>query len=332
VTAPADDVAPCRLTLTELDFTTKTERSLALPEAKAAIAAGRFVWIDVALGGALESRAVLQSLALVEDEIIEGILGEGPPLEYARYDRFIKLVVSGTRPRADGFSLERLDLIVAETFIITSHRGPLELLTAVLRDYRNDFVRFAKSPSFLVYEILDHLLESYLATQHVLGERVERLQNELSAGVVDDGAFVRISELGADLLHFRKLLLPARALLSDLSTRRSLFLSEATQRFLGNMVGTVEHLIEDLLVDREILSDSLNLYMSVTSHRTNQVMKRLTVLSFFFLPLTFLVGVYGMNFRVLPELEWRYGYLYFWGVAAASVAGILYLMRRTRML
>jgi hypothetical protein len=145
-----------------------------------------------------------------------------------------------------------------------------------------------------------------------MGERVERLQTELNSGNVNDAAFVRLSELGADLLHFRKLLMPARAVLSDMSTRRSIFLSEATQGFLANMVGTVDHLIQDMLVDREILSQSLDLYMSVVSHRTNEVMKRLTVVSVVFLPLTFLVGVYGMNFKVLPS--WS-------GTTATSTSG-----------
>ena len=72
-----------------------------------------------------------------------------------------------------------------------------------------------------------------------------------------------------------------------------------------------------MLVDRDILSEALNLHMSMVSHRTNEVMKKLTVVSVVFLPLTFLVGVYGMNFEIFPELKWRFGYVYFWGVVVA---------------
>jgi len=138
--------------------------------------------------------------------------------------------------------------------------------------------------------------------------------------------------VGADLLHFRKVLLPARATLADLSTRRTQVISEVTQRFLGNMVGSLDHLLQDMLVDRDILSDSLNLYMSMVGHRTNKVMKKLTVVSVVFLPLTFLVGVYGMNFEILPELKWRYGYGYFWALVALTVVGLVALLRRSRLL
>jgi magnesium transporter len=109
-------------------------------------------------------------------------------------------------------------------------------------------------------------------------------------------------------------------------------LGEITQRFLANMVGTVDHLLQDLLVDRELLSESLNLHMSVVSYRTNQVMRKLTVVSVVFLPLTFLVGVYGMNFDVLPELHWRLGYGYFWALVVTVVGGLLHFMRRGRLL
>jgi magnesium transporter len=126
--------------------------------------------------------------------------------------------------------------------------------------------------------------------------------------------------------------LPARAVLADLATRRSLHVSEPTQPYLVNMVSSLERVLQDVLVGRDILSDSLNLYMSMLSHRTNQVMKRLTVVSVIFLPLTFLCGVYGMNFEYLPELGWRFGYPAFWVLAALIVVGIVWFSRRARLL
>jgi magnesium transporter len=314
------------------DFASKLEGALPLAEAKAAMESGRFVWIDLSADDPVEARELLSSLGLFSDEILHAALHSEPATQHARYDEYLHLVVSGCRPRGTGFDLERVDIVIAERFMATIHRGPVQFLNAVRRDYKNDFVRFAKSPSFLLYEIWDHLVENYLSVQKLMEERVEELQNQLRGDRVDDQVFARISELGADLLHFRKILLPARAVLTDLATRKSLFVSEATQHFLANIVGTVEHVLQDLLVDREILSESLNLYMSIVSHRTNEVMKRLTVVSVIFLPLTFLVGVYGMNFEVLPELRWKYGYAYFWVVVVFVVTALLGLMRRARIL
>jgi magnesium transporter len=324
--------SPCKVLAVDFDFAQKIERTIEFEEVTSVMESGRFAWVDIDATDPSEARRLLHAFPLIQEETIDAALRNEPSTQHARYDDYVHLVVSGCRQRGGKFDLERVDVIIAQTFLVTVHHGPVVFMSSVRRDYPSDFVRFARSPSFLVYEIWDHLLDNYLSVQKVMEERVEQLQNELSSGDVSDLVFTRISELGADLLHFRKVLLPARAVLTDLSMRRSLFISEATQPFLANMVGTLEHVLQDLLVDRDILSESLNLYMSVVSHRTNAVMKRLTVVSVVFLPLTFLCGVYGMNFDVLPELHWRLGYAFFWAVVVVIVVGLLFLMRRSRIL
>jgi magnesium transporter len=229
------------------------------------------------------------------------------------------------------FDLERVDVVIGEGFLLTLHRGPAGFVEGVRRSYRQDFIKFAQSPSFLVYELWDHLLENYLDVQKTFEERVERLQAAL-IGDVKDSVFHRVSELGADILHLRKVVLPARAVLSELSTRKSPFISESTQPFLANMVGTLERVLQDLLVDRDILSESLNLHMSLVSHKTNEVMKRQTEDSVIFLPLTFVCGIYGMTCDVLPELHWQKGYIFFWSLVGGIVFGLLWLLKRNKML
>lgn len=315
----------------EFDFEARVERAVPIDDALASIKARKFVWFDLDFSDPKGARHKLSSLGLVSEEVMDAALHAEPATQHARYPDYIHLVLSGCRQRGEQFDLERTDVVIAENFLITIHRGPVVFLDAVRRSYRDDFVRFAKSPSFLVYELWDHLIENYLSVQKRMEERVEALQRQL-IGEVDDSVFSKVSELGADLLHFRKVLLPARSVLVDLATRRTLFISEATQPYLANMGGTLEHVLQDLLVDRDILSESLDLYMSMVGHRTNEVMKRLTVVSVVFLPLTFLCGVYGMNFRVLPELEWQLGYVYFWAVVLAIVAGLLFTLRRAKML
>ena len=322
----------CAVVAVELDFERRRETAIPLAAAGAAMAAGRFVWIDLDAGDETEARRLLSGLGLVGDDVVELALRDEPSTQYGRHDGYLHLVVSGYRQRGDSFELERVSVTLGERFMVTIHRGRVQFLDGVRQDYRADFVSFAKTPSFLLYEIWDHLIANYLDAQTIMGDRVERLQDELRRETVDDGVFARVSALGADLLHFRKLLLPVRATLADMSTRRSLVLSEATQTFLANMVGTVDHLLQDMLVDRDILTEALNLHMSMVSHRTNQVMKKLTVVSVVFLPLTFLVGVYGMNFEIFPELRWHYGYVYFWGLVVAAVATLLYVLRRSRLL
>jgi magnesium transporter len=321
----------CALRVAEMDFANKIERSIGLEDALQSMDDGKFVWFDVDVRDAAGARKVVSSLGLVAEEILDDALTGEPATQHARYDDYIHLVVTGCRLRDVHFELERVDVIIGQRFLMTIHKGPIVFLEGIHKSWRADFQRFAKSPSFLVYELWDHLVDNYLTVQSKFEHRVEKLQGQL-IGDVDDRVFGAVSEIGADLLHFRKIVMPARAVLTDLSSRKSLFISEATQPFLANMVGTLERVLQDLMADRDILSESLNLYMSMVSHRTNKVMNRLTVVSVIFLPLTFLCGVYGMNFEVLPELKWRYGYLAFWVTAALIVCTIALVMRKKRLL
>jgi magnesium transporter len=322
----------CAMRAIGLHFETKVERELGAGEIEQAMRDGMFVWIDVDFAEPAGTRALLAGLGLIAPEIVDDALTREAATQVARYDDYLHFVISGCQLLADNFELQRVDCAIGERFLLTIHKGPVAFLDAMRRAYRSDFRRFARSPSFLIYEIWDHLVENYLFVQRMFEERVEGLQALLMTDVEDDRVFAQVSSLGADLLHFRKVVLPARAVLSDLSTRRSLYVGETTQAFLANMVGTIERVLQDLLVDRDILSESLNLYMSIVTHRTNQVMKKLTVVSVIFLPLTFLCGVYGMNFKYLPELDWRYGYAAFWIAAVVIVGGIAWLSRRARLL
>ena len=318
-------------TVVAFDFATKQCPAIDPSEARAAMDAGRFVWFDVNLERIDEARRCLDALGICPQDIVDDAVGREPATQIARYEDFIHLVLTGCRLRDRSFDLERVDVLFGERFMLTLRRGSPAFLGAVRREYRSDFVRHAQSPSFLLYELWDHLIDNYLQVHKAFEERVDAVQRAL-VGDADESIFGEASELGVDLLHLRKVVLPARAVLTDLSTRKSAFVSEATQPYLGNMVGTVERVLQDVLVDRDVLSGALNNYMSMVAHRTNKVMGKLTVVSVIFLPLTFLCGVYGMNFEVLPELQWEWGFYGFWGAAAAIVVGLLVVMRRMKLL
>jgi magnesium transporter len=329
--APRPEGADPLVSHVELDFQSKSHRKICERDLRGSMDAGRFVWIDVDIAQIDEARALLGRLELCMSEIVEDALTREPATQVARYDDYVHLVLSGCRLVGHKFDLERVDAILGEQFLLTLHKGQPVFLEAVRKSYLADFRRFAESPSFLLYELWDHLIDNYLSVHKRFEERVEQVQARLT-GEVDDAVFGEASELGADLLHLRKVVLPARAVLTDLSTRKSPFVSDATQPYLANMVGTIERVLQDVLVDRDILSGALNDYMSLVAHKTNRTMRRLTVVSIIFLPLTFLCGVYGMNFAVLPEKDWTYGYVYFWILVAAIVGVALWLMRRNKVL
>src|SRR5688500_9793828 len=121
----------CVLHVVGFDFANKTEVKLQLDEAKAAMDAGKFVWIDCAASDVVEARQLLSSLGLFSEDVLHAALHSEPATQHARYDEYLHLVVSGCRPRGTGFDLERVDVVIAERFLATVHRGPVQFLTAV---------------------------------------------------------------------------------------------------------------------------------------------------------------------------------------------------------
>lgn len=326
----SESVLPHRVI--EFDFDKKTERRVGLERFGPAAQEGTYLWLDLEVGqNPAAARELLCGLGLIEDLLIDDALASEVDTRLRRFDDYLLLALTGCRVEDDILIPERVTAIVAEHFLLTVHRGPVAFLDEMARVYRADFLRFAKGPSFLVYELLEQLVENLIVGQRYLAGRVERLQADL-IGEIDENVFMRVAAVGNDVLAFRKVLVPARSMLTELAQRKSAFISEETRPFLSNMATTVECILADVLADRDILSGSLDLYMSMVGHRTNNVMKRLTAVSIIFLPLTFLCGVYGMNFRVLPELEWAYGYGLFWGAVVAIVATLVALLKRAKLL
>ncbi len=325
------DSQACRLSIRAFDFEAKVEREIEVEAVRAERDAGHFVWVDADVTDRKGAAEFLTSLGLADAEVIKRALGGAPTVHQVRFDDYLYLVLTGCRFDDGTLQLERFDIVVGDGYMLSFHTGPVQFLEALLKEYHADFVLYAKSPSFLFYELWDHLTDDWVAVHAALSTRVSLLQDKLIHRF-DDGVFVRVAKLNSDLLELRKILVPAREVLSELSSRHSPFISEETRPFLANMAGTVERIVHDLNVDRDILSNSIALYMSMISYRTNRVMTRLTVVSVVFLPLMFLCGVYGMNFQVLPETTWRFGYLFFWILALTITVGLIALLRRASRL
>jgi len=250
------------------------------------------------------------------------------------YDDCLHVAVTSAAVVADRLSTSHVDIIIGQHIMITVRRGHVEFIEQVKRRFRQDFVKFARSPSFLLYECFDTLLQSFRKCISAMQAMVERVQGRIF-GDVDDTIFSDVSLLTQDHLVLRKIMLAVRDVMHELATRRSPFVSETAQPFLDRMVDNVDRLATDLGVGREILSETLNLYMGIVSHRTNSIVKRLTVVSVVFLPLTFLCGVYGMNFdtaTMMPELTWPYGYRAFWGMVVLIAGSLLGVMWRKKWL
>lgn len=319
------------LTIVEFDFDRKVERKVTLTHAKQSMAEGKFVWIDLDTTDAVTAGSILDELGVFPEAVRRDVLRSEPDTRLTRFPGCVQLVLTTCKCDGDRLVPARIEAVLGKTFFLTAHDGETRFLSELRKDYGDDFVNFASSPGFLMFELWDHLIDEYIETRNRFEARVAQVQAELM-GEITDRVFEHVARLGTEILRFRNVLVPARSVLAELSSRKTMFLSEATQVYLENMVQTLQRVLADLVVDRDVLADALNLHLSMTSHRTNRVMGRLTSLSMIFLPLTFLCGIYGMNFQNLPEVHWRYGYVFFWVLACAVVGLAAWFLRRHRLM
>ena len=309
-----------------------------LPDVPSRIRAGEFIWIDLDL--AIADANVLRDAVPIDDEcrsdmrqfsIQTADVQREPVSCVRRSERLLHITLVNAVSREEGIGWDRCDVVLGEGFLLTLHRGPSAVLAVVRRDYEHDFQKYAKTSSFLIYEIWNSQVTQFIALQSELEHDVESVRVALHKEV-NETTLDRLSEMSAKLMVLRKRVLPARRVLEELVSRKTALISDATLEFFGTMIGTLDRLLADIDSNRDILESAVNLSLTFTAHRTNLTMNRLAVVSTIFLPLTFLCGVYGMNFEVLPETRWTHGYAYFWVLSAVITVALVILLRRLRLL
>jgi magnesium transporter len=321
---------PQAINVVEFDFQTRKERAIGVEEVCAACAAGRSCWVDIDVTQAADPTAALAALG-IDPQAIKAALGDALSGRCDIYDECFHIEMSVPSLSDGRLQLANVDMILGDHFLVTLRRGPVAFIEETRRGYRAFFAKFAESLGFLLFDLWEHLIDTYREMLVRLEDKVEAVQEEI-LGDIDDSIFNRVNDITHSLLLLRKNVLANREVLEQLAIRKSAFVSPTTQPYLANMVGTLDRLGDDLTTEREILAELLTLYLGIVSHRTNRVVNRLTVISVIFLPLSFLVGVYGMNFEGIPEYHWPFGYQYFWGLVLAISGGLLGLMKWKRWL
>lgn len=314
----------------EFDFAAKQDRAIDLVDVPAALASGRFCWIDAAAPDDAEIEVVFSAVRLNPAARAE-IVGPDREGRIDVHDDALHVSLTAVSVGGEDAVATHVDVVVGAGFLLTFHRGPADFLDRMRRTFHEDFVRFSRSHGFLLYELADHLLDQHRRALATAADAVDDVQAQLFRGA-NDSLFREVARLSLTLNVLRRALLGAREVLHELAARRSPFIPETTQPSLGRMAGAVERLLADANASRDLLNETLNLYLGMVGHRTNRIVTRLTIVSSVFLPLTFLCGVYGMNFEKMPELSWPFGYALFWVVAIGLATTLLWLMRRAHWL
>lgn len=184
---------------------------------------------------------------------------------------------------------------------------------------------------YLTYRLLDAVVDGYFTVLEDMGEQVEAIENLLLQSN-NDSLITSIHALRQQTLFARKAIHPLREVISMLSREETAFITSAITPFIRDLYDHTIQAIDAVDTFREMLSNALDNYLSLMSHKMNSVMKVLTIVGSIFIPLTFIVGVYGMNFTYMPELKSPIGYPMVWAVMVLLTIGMLYIFKKKNWL
>ena len=227
---------------------------------------------------------------------------------------------------------EHTSIIYGKNFVILFLEDPGDLFQPVRQRIEAGKGRIRRyGPDYLVYALLDATIDYYFNVIEAVGERIERLEDEV-VNKPTAATLSGIHKVKREIISLRRTVWPMREVVNGMVRDDSPFITDETRIFLRDLYDHTLHVIDSIETLRDIITGTLDVYLSSISHRLNEVMKVLTVMSSIFIPLTFIVGVYGMNFKYMPELEWVWGYPAVWITMVTLSVGLLAFFRRRNWL
>jgi magnesium transporter len=214
---------------------------------------------------------------------------------------------------------EQVSLILGSNFVITFQEREGDVFNPVRDRIRRGKGRIRKmNADYLAYALIDTIVDHYFVVLEKLGELVEELEEELVANPTTE-TLQAIHTVKIELIFLRRSVWPLREAVSSLERGESILIHESTNLYLRDVYDHTIQVIDTIETFRDMVSGMLDVYLSSVSNKMNEVMKVLTIIATIFIPLTFIAGIYGMNFKYIPELEWHWGYaaaLIFMGLIA----------------
>lgn len=292
------------------------------------------VWLDV---DGVHDAAIIEAIgasAEIHPLVLEDVMhtGERPKLEESGTSLFVSLRMLRILEEPRDVDDEQVSLVLGRSWVISFQERQGDVFDAVRERIRDGRGRIRKTGAdYLFSSLLDAVVDHYFVVLEDIGDRVEDVYERVTRNPsrLDLDAIRRLKR---ELLFMRKAVWPLREVLSRLEHGESLLVSPDVVPYLRDVYDHAVQILDTLETFREMLTSLMDVYLSSLANRTNEVMKVLTMITTLFIPLSFLAGLYGMNFRFMPELEWKYGYFVVLGLMAAVSVGMLIYFRKKRWL
>jgi magnesium transporter len=249
------------------------------------------------------------------------------------FEDYLFIIVHGINYRIESEVVEttELALFMGKNYVVTSHDIPVRSVSSVLERVRKDGRPMRRGVDFLAHDLIDALVDNFMPTIEEMDEKSDQLEAEILHEPKRE-TLMSIMQLKRSILALTRVILPQREIVNGLSRGDYPLIGERARIYYRNIH---DHLVRIEMLTlglRDMTESVLSTYLSSVSNRMNEVMKVLTLIATIFIPLTFIVGIYGMNFANMPELKWRYGYFVILIVMAVIGTSLAVYFRRRKWL
>lgn len=266
--------------------------------------------------------------------VLEDILNTDQRPKMEDYGEYIYIVLKmlDYNDKSNEIESEQMSLILGPNFVFSFQEREGDTFNPIRERIRNSKGRIRKmGADYLAYTLLDSIVDNYFIILEKLGEKIEFLEEKLVTRPTPETLQV-IHYLKREMIFLRRAVWPLREVVNGLERGESSLVKESTRVYLRDVYDHTIQAIDTIETYRDMVSGMLDIYLSSVSNRLNSVMKVLTIIATIFMPLTFLAGVYGMNFKYMPELEWRWGYPLVWFIMAGIGISMLIYFRKRKWL
>jgi magnesium transporter len=268
--------------------------------------------------------------ALVQEDILN--THQRPKFENYEDYHFVVLKMLQYDTEAKEIMSEQVSFVLGPNFLLTFQEQEGDVFNPVRERLQKALGRIRKrSADFLLYTLIDAVVDHYFLVLEAMGEELEILEDQLLENPTPE-VLHAVHKLKREIIFLKKAVWPLRELINTLQKTESQLVKNDTKLYLRDVYDHTVQVIDTVETYRDMVSGLQDLYLSSVSNKMNEVMKVLTIIATIFIPLTFIAGIYGMNFEFMPELKWKIGYFFIWGLMLVIALIMLLYFRRKKWL
>jgi magnesium transporter len=267
---------------------------------------------------------------LIQEDIVS--VNQRPKID--EYDEYLFIVFKMLHyTENDELINEHVSLVLGDDYVLTFQEADGDVFDGLRERLENSKGRIRNAGAdYLMFAILDAVIDNYFSVIEVMSEKIELLEDQLFEDEVEDDITKDIQELKKEILKIRRAVFPLREVINRLEKTETPLIEERTNNYIRDLYDHIIQVSESVDIYREMIWGLMDMYMTTISNKMNEVMKVLTIMASIFIPLTFMAGIYGMNFEYIPELHFKYGYFVLWGAMILVFVGMLIYFKRKKWL